>query len=139
MLTKHWNLLAKESQPIDISDECEGNVGNDHASAYSTLLACMKRCFLYNLPACTCMQPGNLTTRAKRNIIRMAIFACNLVLVPYFLKQEMVNQLRYALVYLKSQKCTHQYSRHITVQTWCCKEVCPWEASLKKKRGQPAP
>ena len=82
MLTKHWNLLAKESQPIDISDECEGNVGNDHASAYSTLLACMKRCFLYNLPAFTCMQPGNLTTRAKRNIIRMAIFACNLVLVP---------------------------------------------------------
>lgn len=78
------------------------------------------------------MQPGNLTTRAKRNIIRMAIFACNLVLVPYFLKQEMVNQLRYALVYLKSQKGTHQYSRHITVQTWCCKEVCPWEASLKK-------
>jgi hypothetical protein len=43
MLTKHWNLLAKESQPIDISDECEGNVGNDHASAYSILLACMKR------------------------------------------------------------------------------------------------
>lgn len=81
------------------------------------------------------MQPGNLTTRAKRNIIRMAIFACNLVLVPYFLKQEMVNQLRYALVYLKSQKCTHQYSRHITVQTWCCKEVCPWEASLKKSVG----
>ena len=42
LLTKHWNLLAKEVQPTDISDECEGNEGNGHASVYSIPLATCK-------------------------------------------------------------------------------------------------